>query len=66
MHKVVLQLEGKEQEEKLRAIAEKLRVAGADHHLWVEQPENFPTCLASAPRRKSDLQKHFKGLKLAK
>jgi hypothetical protein len=22
------------------------------HHLWIEQPENEPTCLALAPNRK--------------
>ena len=28
------------------------------HHLWIEQPENVPTCLALAPnRRESKIKK---------
>ena len=34
------------------------------HKLWIEQPENIPTCLAVAPRLKSCVHKFFKTLKL--
>jgi len=43
---VVLEVPG---EKELRAVAEKLSEAGIQHKLWVEQPENFPTCLATKP-----------------
>lgn len=32
----------------------------------VEQPEDFPTCLATQPARKSEVAHHFKKLKLCK
>lgn len=49
MHKVVLEARG---EEDLVKISEKLKEAGVDHKLWIEQPENFPTCLAVKPYHK--------------
>ena len=33
----------------LTKISDKLKEAGVDHKLWIEQPENFPTCLAVKP-----------------
>ena len=46
MHKVVLEAPG---EADLIKISEKLKEGGIDHKLWIEQPENFPTCLAVKP-----------------
>ena len=46
MHKVVLEVGG---ESDLVKVVEKLKEASIDHKLWVEQPENFPTCLAVKP-----------------
>ncbi|BDA42999.1 Putative peptidyl-tRNA hydrolase PTRHD1 [Coccomyxa sp. Obi] len=63
MHKVVLEVKGDVQ---LTNLAEKLQEAGIPHKLWVEQPENFVTCLATAPGPKSLIQQHFKKLKLCK
>lgn len=63
MHKVVLEVKGDTQ---LRALAEKLAAAGVAHKLWVEQPEDFATCLATAPAPKSIVQPHMKKLKLCK
>ena len=60
---VVLEIKGKEQ---LLNLALKLQEAGVRHKLWVEQPENFPTCLATAPLEKDSIQQHFKRLKLCK
>ena len=60
---VVLEIKGKEQ---LLNLASKLQEAGVRHKLWVEQPENFPTCLATAPLEKDSIQQHFKRLKLCK
>jgi len=40
--------------------------AGVLHKLWVEQPENYPTCLATKPYRRSQASAHFKKLQLCK
>lgn len=63
MHKVVLEIKGEAQ---LRALSEKLREGGVGHKLWVEQPENMATCLATAPHHKADVAAYFKKLKLCK
>ncbi|VDP95707.1 unnamed protein product [Trichobilharzia regenti] len=61
MHKVTL---GVDNEEHMKQITEKLKDAGIDHYLWVEQPENICTALATRPYEKSEIQSYFKGLKL--
>lgn len=61
MHKVVLEAKD---EDTLKALGEKLTEAGIDHKMWVEQPENYPTCLAARPYPKAEVQDLFKGLKL--
>ncbi len=53
-------------ETQLRNLAAKLTEAGVKHKLWVEQPEAFPTCLATKPYRKSEIASHFKKLNLCK
>lgn len=63
MHKIVLKSNG---EEDLRKLAEDLQEAGIQHKLWIEQPENFPTCLATKPYPKEVVQKYFKKFKLFK
>ena len=63
MHKVVLEVKGEAQ---LRNLSEKLAAAGVAHKLWVEQPEGFPTCLATKPYRRSEVGAHFKKLQLCK
>ena len=63
MHKIVLGTEGADS---LAALAARLRAASVAHHVWVEQPEGVPTCLASAPAAKADLAPHFSGLRLLK
>ena len=62
MTKAVLEVKGEPQ---LRGLAAKLEEGGAAHVLWVEQPENFPTCLATAPARKSTLAPFFKKCRLS-
>ena len=62
MTKAVLEVKGELQ---LRGLAAKLEEGGAAHVLWVEQPENFPTCLATAPARKSTLAPFFKKCRLS-
>lgn len=50
----------------LENLAAKLREAGIAHKLWVEQPENYPTCLATKPYRRSTGGPLFKKLQLCK
>ncbi|KAK3887265.1 hypothetical protein Pcinc_008620 [Petrolisthes cinctipes] len=63
MHKVVL---GVESETKLCNLSQKLKEASVDHKLWIEQPEDFPTCLVTKPYPKEEISRHFKKLKLFK
>ena len=51
-------------EEDLKSLHAKLTEAEIDHKLWIEQPENFPTCLAVRPYVKDQVQQYFKKLKL--
>ncbi|KAG6550340.1 hypothetical protein Mapa_008303 [Marchantia paleacea] len=63
MHKVVLEVKGETQ---LRNLSQKLQIAGVLHKLWVEQPENYATSLATKPYYRSQVASHFKKLKLCK
>ncbi|KAJ9702162.1 hypothetical protein PVL29_004075 [Vitis rotundifolia] len=63
MHKVTLEVKGETQMENL---VEKLRAGGIAHKLWIEQPENIPTCLATKPYPKSIVSPFFRKLKLCK
>lgn len=36
-------------EQSLKSLASVLEKNNVMHHLWIEQPENFPTALATAP-----------------
>ncbi|KAI8109988.1 hypothetical protein M9434_001264 [Picochlorum sp. BPE23] len=63
MRKVVLEAPDEAQ---LLQIASKLQEAGIPHKLWIEQPENMPTALASAPQRKSVISPFFRKLKLCR
>ncbi|XP_076959144.1 uncharacterized protein LOC143635143 [Bidens hawaiensis] len=63
MHKVTLEVKGEVQ---LKNLSEKLTSSNIAHKLWIEQPENYPTCLASKPYPKSVVSSFFKKLKLCK
>ncbi|KAB1204438.1 putative peptidyl-tRNA hydrolase PTRHD1 [Morella rubra] len=63
MHKVTLEVKGEAQ---ILNLSEKLVAGGIAHKLWIEQPENFPTCLATKPYPKSVVSSFFKKLKLCK
>ncbi|KAJ2249846.1 hypothetical protein GGI13_004159 [Coemansia sp. RSA 455] len=52
MHKVVLETKN---EASLFKVADGLKQQGIPYYLWVEQPENTPTCLATIPVMRSDL-----------
>lgn len=53
-------------EAQLHELAGKMTNAGIKHKLWIEQPENFATCLATAPLPKSIVAPVVKKLKLCK
>ena len=61
--KVVLEATGEAQ---LREIAAAMEAAGVVHKLWVEQPEDFVTALATAPALKGRVAPLVKKLKLCK
>ncbi|GAB4833089.1 hypothetical protein Ancab_007148 [Ancistrocladus abbreviatus] len=63
MHKVTLEVKGEGQ---MLRLSEKLNASGIVHKLWIEQPENIPTCLATKPYPKSVVSSFFKKLKLCK
>lgn len=63
MHKVVLEVTN---ESALKALSDKLIENNVKHKLWVEQPENIVTCLASKPYPKDEIQNYFKKLRLLK
>lgn len=60
---VTLEVKGQAQ---IVNLSEKLKSGGIDHKLWIEQPENIPTCLATKPYPKSIVSSFFKKLKLCK
>jgi hypothetical protein len=60
---VVLETKGETQ---LKNLSLKLTEAGVKHKLWVEQPEDYATCLATKPYRKSEVAQHFKKFNLCK
>lgn len=61
MRKVVLKVESAVD---LNEMSNKLREAEIEHHLWIENPEKVPTCIALAPMPKQEVQDYFKHLKL--
>eukprot|EP00199_Chlamydomonas_sp_CCMP681_P005322 CAMPEP_0119107840 /NCGR_PEP_ID=MMETSP1180-20130426/11828_1 /TAXON_ID=3052 ORGANISM="Chlamydomonas cf sp, Strain CCMP681" /NCGR_SAMPLE_ID=MMETSP1180 /ASSEMBLY_ACC=CAM_ASM_000741 /LENGTH=137 /DNA_ID=CAMNT_0007093385 /DNA_START=105 /DNA_END=518 /DNA_ORIENTATION=- len=63
MRKVVLECVD---EAALRALAAKLDAAGIACKLWIEQPEDIATCLATCPSQKSRMATLFKKLPLCK
>ncbi|CAD7084306.1 unnamed protein product [Hermetia illucens] len=63
MHKVVLEAPT---EADLTKLSETLKENNILHKLWVEQPENFPTCIAIKPYPKDAVHKYVKKFKLMK
>ncbi|KAF6161755.1 hypothetical protein GIB67_013832 [Kingdonia uniflora] len=63
MHKVTLEVKGEPQ---ILNLSGKLTANGIDHKLWIEQPENIPTCIATKPYPKSTVSSFFKKLNLCK
>ncbi|KAK9097444.1 hypothetical protein Sjap_022941 [Stephania japonica] len=60
---VTLEVKGETQ---ILNLSEKLTASGIAHKLWIEQPENIPTCLATKPYKKSAVSTFFRKLKLCK
>ncbi|KAK6626459.1 hypothetical protein RUM43_003778 [Polyplax serrata] len=63
MHKIVLEIPD---ENSIKDLENQLLSDGVKHKLWVEQPENIPTCLVLKPYPKNAVQMYFKNLKLFK
>ncbi|XP_014235399.1 putative peptidyl-tRNA hydrolase PTRHD1 [Trichogramma pretiosum] len=63
MHKVVLEVPS---EESLKTLHQTLEDNSIKHKLWIEQPENIPTCLVVKPYPKEEVHKYFKKFKLYK
>lgn len=51
-------------ESSLLKLSDHLKEASVDHKVWIEQPEDFPTCLATRPYPKEQVQHLFKKCKL--
>ncbi|KAK9097809.1 hypothetical protein Syun_024854 [Stephania yunnanensis] len=60
---VTLEVKGETQ---ILNLSEKLTASSIAHKLWIEQPENIPTCLATKPYPKSAVSTFFRKLKLCK
>lgn len=63
MHKVVLEISNEKEIISLHEVLERDNIM---HKLWIEQPENIPTCLVVKPYPKDEVKNYFKGLKLFK
>ncbi|XP_050086345.1 putative peptidyl-tRNA hydrolase PTRHD1 [Anopheles aquasalis] len=61
MHKVVLEAPTAS---KLVDLGELLQQNDIKHKVWIEQPENLPTCIALKPYPKDEVQKYVKKFKL--
>ncbi|XP_066993823.2 putative peptidyl-tRNA hydrolase PTRHD1 isoform X2 [Anabrus simplex] len=61
MHKVVLEAPSLESMDELEA---RLKENNVDHKKWVEQPENFCTCIVLKPYPKEEVEEYFKNFKL--
>ncbi|XP_076296917.1 putative peptidyl-tRNA hydrolase PTRHD1 [Lasioglossum baleicum] len=63
MHKIILEVPD---ETSLNTLCAQLKDNDIQHKLWIEQPENIPTCLAVKPYPKNKVQSYFKKYKLLK
>eukprot|EP00299_Pterocystis_sp_00344_P016253 c8153_g1_i4.p2 GENE.c8153_g1_i4~~c8153_g1_i4.p2 ORF type:complete len:126 (-),score=20.86 c8153_g1_i4:90-467(-) len=63
MHTITLEVRD---EPHLHEVAGRLTGAGLQFHLWMEQPENIPTCLATKPSPRNMFGNILKDLKLFK
>jgi len=60
---VVLEVKSQQQ---LENLSSKLADEGILHKLWIEQPEDYPTCLATKPYRRSQAAPFLKSISSAK
>lgn len=63
MHKIVLGIENLVD---LDDLNKTLNENNVKFKLWIEQPENIPTCLATKPYPKTEIERFFKKFKLFK
>ena len=58
MHKIVIGVDN------LEVLSDLLTKDEIKFKLWIEKPENIPTCLATKPYSKTFIEKYFKTFKL--
>ncbi|KAI5711944.1 putative peptidyl-tRNA hydrolase PTRHD1 [Diaphorina citri] len=63
MHKVILEVP---HEQELLAVEKALLSKEIKFKKWIEQPENYPTCIALKPYVKTDVQKLLRKYKMLK
>ena len=63
MHKVVLEVKGEPQLQKVKA---KLDAAQVASHVWLERPENIATALATKPCARGIIKPLMRGMRLFK
>uniref|UniRef100_A0A8D8SM13 peptidyl-tRNA hydrolase n=1 Tax=Cacopsylla melanoneura TaxID=428564 RepID=A0A8D8SM13_9HEMI len=63
MHKVILEVPD---EQELLAVEKVLLSKEIKFKKWIEQPENYPTCIALKPYVKTDVQKLLRKYKMLK
>ena len=63
MRKSIFQVDN---EDELFDLDNRLMMNKVDYKMWIKQPENSATCIATRPYPKSELEKHFKDLKIYK
>jgi len=63
MHKIVI---GVPTLDALNDLRQRLESNNVKFNLWVEQPENIPTCLSTKPYQKQRVESFFKNFKLFK
>lgn len=51
-------------EEELLQLSQTLNEADIKHKMWIEQPEEIPTCIALKPYKKQDVQKYLRKYKM--
>jgi hypothetical protein len=61
MHKIIISVQNHEE---LKELNDTLLVNEIKFKLWIEEPENVPTCLATKPYSKALIEKYFKMFKL--
>ena len=63
LRKTIFQVDDEEQ---MFDLDNKLMLNKVDYKMWIKQPENYATCIATRPYPKSEIAEYFKNLKIFK